>query len=108
MVETTANEVIALEGRLGYVDSDSEAVSAWLGDVLEFVSVAECSSATGEWLPAGWRVLLSFGGPNLWVEGRTGSGSVEVSGHWGSESVTRFAYVPALADIIAEFIEVAR
>ena len=63
------------------VNSDDQPMSAYdyLEDVLDIEYIVNSKK---EYLGA--RILVAFGGPNIWVNTRTGT----VDGHWWGESVT--------------------
>ena len=63
------------------VNSDDQPMSAYdyLEDVLDIEYIVNSKK---EYLGA--RILVAFGGPNIWVNTRTGT----VEGHWWGESAT--------------------
>jgi hypothetical protein len=83
--------------------ADDEALTAWLGDALEF-SVLGSMGSEG-WEVTGWEVLTTYGGPNFRVSGSTGSASLKIHGAWGSDEVTLWAWCPVLAALLNEMAE---
>lgn len=69
----------------------------YLNDVLDIEYVV---SGSKEYLGA--RVLVAFGGPNIWINTRTN----EVQGYWGGEQCIRhFDDVLGIDDVLREFWE---
>lgn len=78
------------------LNSDGEAMSAfdYLSDALDIEYIV---NSKGEYLGA--RVLVAFGGPNIWVDTRRGI----VEGAWWSEHATaRFTDNIGLDDALSE------
>lgn len=84
-----------------YVEEGEEAsVVDWLN---ECFGVEYVVSSRGDYLGA--RILVTFGGPNIWVDTRTN----EVRGYWGSDTVTRaFDDNMGLDEALAEYWECCR
>ncbi|WP_397473777.1 hypothetical protein [Pusillimonas sp.] len=65
----------------GMEDDDGNSIDAfaYLGDVLDIEYVV---NKNGEYLGA--RILVAYGGPNIWINTRTGT----VEGYWWSDRAT--------------------
>lgn len=113
-VTDTANELdAALTGRLWRTPDGEFAITAdttqpadyepagiedWLTDQLE-VEVGEIRTLGTTNIRRFTDVLVTYGGPTIRVDGRTGV----VTGRWGADEASR--EVPGLADALAEFAE---
>ena len=75
------SQVLAIVAVLESGEVDGESISAWdyLEDALDIEYIV---NSKGEYLGA--RVLVCFGGPNVWINTRTN----QVEGHWWSDSCT--------------------
>jgi hypothetical protein len=71
----------------------------WLEDVLDIQYIV---SSEREYLGA--RLLLTYGGPNAWLDTKTGALSV----YWGSDTATKYvrdSFTDALDEALAELWE---
>jgi len=82
-------------------------ISLWIEDALEITILGEMLPG-GEWEPTGVKILLSYGGPNVWLT-RTfdhGTGYVELLTFWGGDEDRRGIYgLSPLCDALESFSE---
>ena len=78
-------------------------IGAYFADVLEISELGK-RSLGGEWITDGIKVLLGFGGPNVWLTIGLGDwATLEV--YWGSDKETKQIYLPAISKELWETVE---
>jgi predicted house-cleaning noncanonical NTP pyrophosphatase (MazG superfamily) len=87
-------------------DNHTSYAESYLRDVLEIEIQGKLDTDTGRWSPTLVEVLISFGGPNVWITGPHGihDDYVEVIANYG-ETQTARTYAPHLAAHLAGLLE---
>jgi hypothetical protein len=73
---------------------------------LEFIVLGERSSATNEWSVVGARLLITYGGPNAYIEWRD-TNIIVVEVYWGREFAQERILAPNIAVALGEIAEAA-
>ena len=85
-------------------EEDRSPAALWLDDALEVVATATIRPGERPTL-TGARVLLTLGGPNVWVQWKDGSDRLTIEVYWGGSEARRSAYVPQLVVALSEYVE---
>ena len=85
-------------------DEDRSPAALWLDDALEVVATATIRPGERPTI-TGARVLLTYGGPNVWADWEDGSDRLTIRVYWGGCEARRSVYVPHLAAALSEYVE---
>jgi hypothetical protein len=92
-------ELITDDGRdvvENYLDNDVLA--------LEFIGT-NSAGTNGEWVVTGATLCVTIGGPNIFIETKLTGEWVKIKGYWGSETVERDCYAPALVEYVRMYAD---
>lgn len=82
---------------------DTNPADVWLSDCLEIRELGH-RSIGGEWESDGVKLLLTFGGPNIWLTIEHGNEWAQLEVFWG-DSARQEVHVPNLAQFVTDLVE---